>query len=189
MSFKLKNPKCPECGKTAHQVEEAMSQHTPGPWTLYTDHHPGRVRVMAKMPQGVFILANLDHETVDTSNPVTLANAHLIAAAPGLLDALKRCIANDGRFITDEDLAAARAAIAKAEAAAPEAQPLRPDFLTLDTAGERDVTLTDGKPFWLAVNGMSIYVRPIKEGVHVEVHEQGYESEGAPFGVIEGRKP
>ena len=26
MSFKLKNPKCPECGETAHQVEETLME-------------------------------------------------------------------------------------------------------------------------------------------------------------------
>lgn len=124
--------------------------------------------------------------------PDTLAACRMAVAgaedqAPSLLDALRRCIAHGGRFIADEDLAAARAAIASAEGGTP--PPLRPGFLTLNTHGERDVTLTDDKPFWLTVNGMSIYVRPIEEGVHVEVHEQGYESEGAPFGVIEGRKP
>ena len=121
MSFKLKNPKCPECGKTAHQVEEAMSQHTPGPWTLYTDHRPGRVRVMAKLRQGVFIVANLDHETVDTSNPATLANARLMAAAPDLYDALRALVgeADLGEVDLDDETAAklerARAALRKAE--------------------------------------------------------------------------
>lgn len=85
-----------------------MTPHTPGPWALYTDHHPGRVRVMAKMPQGVFILANLDYETVDTSNPVTLANAHLIAAAPEHLALLEEAVGYGAElFEQDEPVEAA----------------------------------------------------------------------------------
>lgn len=80
-----------------------------------------------------------------------------------------------------EKLERARATIVRITKGEP--PPLRPDFLTLDNPGERDVTLVDGIPFWLAVNGVNVWVRPTAGGVRVELYRQETE---APLDVATG---
>lgn len=91
---------------------------TPGPWRVDPD-------------DATSVLASDDRVTIvacvtgASSNPVTVADAHLIAAAPDLLAALKDVLANGGPdasakscghdFYCVCSATAARAAIAKAE--------------------------------------------------------------------------
>lgn len=64
-----------------------MSNHTPGPWTIEkstrTDHHiiAGR--------RWIATASNHDFHPTQEENERTIANAHLIAAAPDLLAALQ----------------------------------------------------------------------------------------------------
>jgi hypothetical protein len=88
-----------------------MSAHTPGPWTksegssvaaLNFRGDPGRTRKIADVYAGGGTLAERH------------ANAHLVAAAPELLEALRTMLA----YATTADsqaVAKAKAAIAKAE--------------------------------------------------------------------------
>jgi hypothetical protein len=82
------------------------ARHTPGPW-FYDDTMKGRVNINSQSA-AVASIPYIDAEAV--------ANARLIAAAPDLLDALRRLMREeaDGEFTIGliED---ARAAIAKAE--------------------------------------------------------------------------
>jgi hypothetical protein len=88
-----------------------MSAHTPGPWTI---NKHGKI----VSPSGeTIVVAGVRYAT--PSNP-PCGNAHLIAAAPDLLVALKKCLnfienvdANFGTKISAAD--DARAAIARAE--------------------------------------------------------------------------
>lgn len=90
------------------------TEHTSGPWgqsaTLSSDMH--HIRYISG-PTGEKI-ATVDHP-VDMGQATALANAHLIAAAPDLLAALKECrnCLTSGR--DDEEDKRARAAIKKAE--------------------------------------------------------------------------
>ena len=93
-----------------------MSKHTPGPWLLveiYTSQHWA---IFPAAPEGDFTnLATVHRSQIESENE---ANAHLIAAAPDMLEALKAF-----RGYLDGDLYArlklveeqADAAIAKAE--------------------------------------------------------------------------
>lgn len=87
-----------------------MNAHTPGPWRASAG--TGYVAIMA----GPTIDRQL--AITMTCNPEGCANARLIAAAPDLLAALERLEAGVrlwiSRGVSDEDMAAARAAIAKA---------------------------------------------------------------------------
>jgi hypothetical protein len=78
-----------------------QAKHTPGPWSLEAVKDYMR-----------------PHDTgIDSEIPESIANAHLIAAAPDLLAAL-RVIAEDGKrngWIPSFHWGEARAAIAKAE--------------------------------------------------------------------------
>ncbi|MNN44792.1 hypothetical protein D3C81_1590990 [compost metagenome] len=87
-----------------------MSNHTPGPWTFYADlpstepnwhivTNASRLRVLANVH-------------IEPGNKADLANAHLITAAPELLEALEACTAALPAY--SEEAKAARAAIAKA---------------------------------------------------------------------------
>lgn len=86
------------------------TKHTPGPWVLFGD---GELRQLIIMPAGrPGEIAAVQFPT-DTSRDAEYdANAHLIAAAPELLAALKAVVAVADRRTDEFD--AARAAIAKA---------------------------------------------------------------------------
>ncbi len=93
-----------------------MSKHTPGPWLLEqtTVYALNNERV----PVNRFT-ASLDRGWSDNSSRILQqeveANAHLIAAAPDLLEALSEIINDGGKFVmTQETHRKARAAIAKA---------------------------------------------------------------------------
>lgn len=86
-------------------------KHTPGPWTV-----EDRTERLAIFPTvGDAEIASITWED-DEDEDVALADAHLIAAAPDLLEALKAFVAAplDGAERADA-FYAARAAIAKAE--------------------------------------------------------------------------
>lgn len=91
-----------------------MSKHTPGPWkAVKTTNTPWSIVVNHDGPlpnehQGDLLtqISGLRWESDE-------ANAHLIAAAPELLEALKRILEN--KFEPDKITCIAEAAIAKAE--------------------------------------------------------------------------
>lgn len=82
------------------------TKFTPGPWRIGTPPPNGEQTIGTT--QGLMVAV----ATTGVSVP-TKANARLIAAAPDLLDALKRC-KFDSLNMTLEDLEFCRAAIAKA---------------------------------------------------------------------------
>jgi len=83
-----------------------MSKHTPGPWeALCTDPHHQLVIFARSVEE--FVCGVTGHM------PDAEANARLIAAAPDLLEALKRVCSHGYRSSPDWDNA--RAAIKKAE--------------------------------------------------------------------------
>lgn len=96
-----------------------MSKHTPGHWKVTSDSPAGTgsfARVMTAYDSKPGFYG--PHGICDVISPNTTEDAHLIAAAPELLEALRDCIAlYDGR--DDEDVPGyimdAREAIAKAE--------------------------------------------------------------------------
>lgn len=102
-----------------------MSKHTPGPWEVQPVAEDGKERGQAFIVGanlgglvGVALPWPTEYDTGDFSR--VLANARLIAAAPDLLEALKKLL-RDEAVLDDDDpqLGAsrvqARAAIAKAE--------------------------------------------------------------------------
>ena len=101
------------------------AQHTPGPWSiaLSTDHTPA-VTVPVHPSEGSgFVVAHINRlPRMGSVLGDADANAHLIAAAPDMMAALKaidieaRDIDADGNIILPSHVwDAARAAIAKAE--------------------------------------------------------------------------
>lgn len=103
------------------------AQHTPGPWTyqfnVNFDLHP---RVMAKREDGEMVCIASTIGTKTTRDKLSLeeksTNAHLIAAAPDLLDALEDALAELSPLMMayraehyDDICGKARAAIAKAK--------------------------------------------------------------------------
>jgi hypothetical protein len=90
--------------------------HTPGPWKIERHYDPGYKNISAQkhtaLAQVVWCMEDEDR------SPECEANAHLIAAAPELLDALCYLLeASSGQGPHEQWLAAmdqARAAIAKA---------------------------------------------------------------------------
>lgn len=107
----------------SESVVSTQAQHTPGPWHVSVGEIVGHVEVGVDDAKDNFICTM--HAIPPTSN---MANALLIAAAPELLDALKRVVAlYDSLDLTEEMrkagwrnldqpwVIAARAAIAKAE--------------------------------------------------------------------------
>jgi hypothetical protein len=84
-----------------------MTKHTPGPW-----------EIEPKQARGTWIRANGSLVAlacmVDGDEPKEDANAHLISAAPDLLDALKALVDTYGS-VKGPLIRAALAAIAKAE--------------------------------------------------------------------------
>jgi hypothetical protein len=115
------------------------SKHTPGPWVVIEDHPQNAcAEVVAERDFfncGICTLysgesddAKCDPVTgIWGDHPERRANAHLISAAPDMLEALRRCVDNLERALRDgyegvwseddfaENLAPYRAAIAKAE--------------------------------------------------------------------------
>ena len=93
-----------------------MSEHTPGPWKIERHYDSGYKNISAQkhtaLAQVVWCMEDEDR------SPECEANAHLIAAAPELLDALCYLLeASSGQGPHEQWLAAmdqARAAIAKA---------------------------------------------------------------------------
>lgn len=108
-----------------------MSAHTPGPWTPFIldtplDAIPAYVRACIEASPAdefYFISASrADGVPVDVchvgNGPTREANARLIAAAPELLEALRKVLDMVASGVPDLDtVVAARAAIAKTEAA------------------------------------------------------------------------
>jgi hypothetical protein len=100
-----------------------MSKHTDGPWEVgegRTYGHRPTLEYFVRRP-GDDVAICSDVLDPDGDNPPSLANAHLIAAAPELLSSLKTAyhIASLSNRDTDEVWAAAKkqilATIAKAE--------------------------------------------------------------------------
>jgi hypothetical protein len=93
-----------------------MSKHTPGPWTydsgIIPPDGPGRYSTVSTY-DGDTDIAEVNDLIAQGS-----ANAKLIAAAPDLLEALKRC-KFDSLNMSLDDLAFCRAAIQKAEGSKP----------------------------------------------------------------------
>lgn len=59
------------------------AQHTPGPWTFYTEPQPNGCPIVGAKGLMVAMLAHsINH---DDQRDTAIANAHLIAAAPMLL--------------------------------------------------------------------------------------------------------
>ena len=88
--------------------------HTPGPWTIEVDHscdEPEFIR--AQFDGEMFDIATLSNESGNVRS-----NARLIAAAPDLLDALRRVMrhvpADAGGSSIGDDMYRARLAIARA---------------------------------------------------------------------------
>lgn len=86
------------------------TKHTPGPWFAYNTGHPNMASVsfsVAPTRSGFDVAENIRHAD----------DAHLIAAAPDLAEALERMIARHGRDVGGgacPDCEAARAALRKA---------------------------------------------------------------------------
>ena len=91
------------------------TKHTPGPWYVGSGTYEGR---------NIYSVASVTDDEGFTYQPIVAsaeddgikcwdANARLIAAAPDLLEALKRC-KFDSLNMTIEDLEFCRAAIARA---------------------------------------------------------------------------
>ena len=105
------------------------SRHTPGPWRVSMSGYSVKsndddMPIVANNPWGVAMR--------ERDVPRWLNNAHLIAAAPDLLAALKAIIAAEESFMADtgcecddevaQAVEVARAAIAKADGRSPETQ-------------------------------------------------------------------
>ena len=95
-------------------------KHTPGPWIYYADLPSAEPNWhIVTTANKMCVLANVH---IEPGNAMDEANARLIAAAPDLLDALKRIIDHHGSYIYElpgpfgvGDLEAARKAISQAE--------------------------------------------------------------------------
>lgn len=100
-----------------------MSKHTPGPWKWLhnLDGHSMTINKDSKTP-----IAGISGMGLHVGQDVAESNARLIAAAPDLLEAqrdlvnlaeaaMKQANNNGAEYDIDGELAAARAAIAKAE--------------------------------------------------------------------------
>jgi hypothetical protein len=86
------------------------TKHTPGPWKIYPEpRHVDRFKIV-HASTGYCI-----GEAYDVSgSPENEANAHVMAAAPDLLEALKEMTETGGWMPSDERFIRANAAIAKA---------------------------------------------------------------------------
>lgn len=87
-----------------------MNKHTKGPWEvegLVESNGVGAFRIVA--PCNTYAIADVFQINSE------IANAHLIAAAPELLEALKRCLQDDAGDLEPETVHLAMEAIAKAQ--------------------------------------------------------------------------
>jgi hypothetical protein len=111
---------------TKSSVTETTTMHTPGPWTLMefnSTSYRRQLEVVRDVPnESVAHVCTINEDLI---NNEAAHNARLIAAAPELLSALKAMVASydgirDGLTsnVVLEKLAAADAAIAKAEGGA-----------------------------------------------------------------------
>jgi hypothetical protein len=93
-----------------------MSKHTPAPWNVAYANNKASADVGVHGPDsdavGSLIICDICNDGYDTATQQ--ANAKLIAAAPELLNAVRFLLSNPDNRISDADLAAANAAIAKA---------------------------------------------------------------------------
>ena len=94
-----------------------MSKHTPGPWKVEPhSSHEMAFLVTSTAPQSVG-----GDRTVMVTKFASRDDAHLIAAAPDLLEVAKECeayfrpMAEDGQYLAQQRIDHIRAAIAKAE--------------------------------------------------------------------------
>ena len=93
------------------------TQHTPGPWVVYDDSNDGKTNRIEIAARGKTV-ARIYHSVPEED----LLNARLIAAAPDLLEALQRLLADIVEYQTINKLGGennhwqviARAVIAKA---------------------------------------------------------------------------
>ena len=75
-----------------------MSEHTPGPWEVKGSIST-RDGIWVDMPEGRRAFAYASNVDLDPDSEETAyANAHLIAAAPDLLEALENIGNDDGRI-------------------------------------------------------------------------------------------
>ena len=88
-----------------------MTKHTPGSW-FFDDEHE-EVTAEWRRRKGLTRIATVNLGWSEPFNSEQIANARLIAAAPDLLEALKRC-KFDSLNMTLDDLEFCRAAIARA---------------------------------------------------------------------------
>jgi hypothetical protein len=105
-----------------------MSKHTPGPWKVL-EHSWSDTSIVAEGFDHGICLLDINHateESQEADEALMAANAHLIAASPDLLAALKALVQqvergdfdHIGADHPDSAVGAARAAIAKAEVTA-----------------------------------------------------------------------
>lgn len=94
------------------QTPDAMSKHTPGPWSVFYKSKYDEWHVSVPLSTGSMKWALFD-DGIRSENPE--ADARLIAAAPDLLEALRGVLRVADRATDEFD--AARAAIAKATGA------------------------------------------------------------------------
>jgi hypothetical protein len=94
-----------------------MSKHTPGPWHLDFDEAIESTYVSISAAKHKSLAEVVWRFATEEQSPNLEANAHLIAAAPELLEALERLVANlnEGDFISNTRIDEARAALAKAK--------------------------------------------------------------------------
>jgi hypothetical protein len=93
-----------------------MSAYTPGPWKV--DDYADDPRIRSERYCIALVTGGLDGD--EKPEPTRLANAHLIAAAPELLEAVRALLAASDHTLPsewrrDRPVSIAKAAIAKAE--------------------------------------------------------------------------
>lgn len=92
----------PDCSECLYQElrEVNMSKHTPGPWYVNpetTDRDISIYRKTKPHNNPEWVARVYGTGTIGKPNPERVANAHLIAAAPELLEALKTVHADAGQ--------------------------------------------------------------------------------------------
>lgn len=109
---------------SATRVSSATHQHSPGPWAAFWNERNKRTGIGDWFFFAGETSKHVRLRSVRASDPVALADARLVAAAPELLEALKEAIetcsfmdaATDDERLTDGDcLNRWKAAVAKAE--------------------------------------------------------------------------
>lgn len=101
-----------------------QTAHTPGPWAIETDSDTGELYVYGpdqEDPSNGEVYQALIH-SAENNDPISKANARLIAAAPMMLEALKDMLMHEGErqysgIGTEHDSDALEAAKAAAHAA------------------------------------------------------------------------